>query len=346
MPTETNNGSGKKASGEESLGTVLIALGVNLAVAAAKFAAGLAGQSSAMLSEGAHSIADSFNEVMLYAAIKRGNRPADRKHPFGYGKERFFYSLLAAVGIFVAGAGFSVIEGVQTILHGSGDEGGVFFLKYAVLGASFLLEGASLVRSVVQLRGEARPRRRTVFDHWRKSVDPTVKTVAVEDSAALVGLLLAFGGVIAHQVTGSSLPDGAASLAIGALLAVVAIILIRTDKDLLIGQAAQPEFRQGIEKLIASQPEVTAVVDLLTEVLSPNELLVAVRLDIDDDLTGGEVEEISTRIEKDLNQAYPEVTQVFLDATTAQHRDRRRDPGRSVPGDGLPEPPAGPDQQT
>ena len=338
MPAETNGESKtNEAPAEESLRTVLVALAANLAVAAAKFAAGFAGQSSALLSEGAHSVADSFSEVMLYAAIKRGNRPADREHPFGYGRDRFFYSLLAAVGIFVAGAGFSVIEGVQTIVGGAGHEGGDFLLKYAVLGASALLEGTSLVRSVIQLRGEARPRDRTVFDHWRKSVDPTVKTVAVEDSAALVGLALAFGGVAAHQATGSPLPDAAASLAIGVLLAAVAMILIRTDKDLLIGQAAQPELRAAIRELIASQAEVTAVVDLLTEVLGPREMLVAARVDIDDDLNGGEVEEISTRMERDLHQAFPQVTQVFLDATRAQARTRDRDPGQGPSAGGSPD---------
>ena len=318
MPETNAEAATGNAPEEQSLGTVLLALGANLAVAAAKIAAGLAGQSSALLSEGAHSVADSFNEVMLFTAIKRGNRPADQDHPFGYGKERFFYSLLAAVGIFVAGAGFSVMEGVLTILHHGDSEGGSFLLKYAVLGAAFVFEGISLGRSVVQLRGEARPQGQNVLTHWRKSVDPTVKTVAVEDSAALVGLALAFGGVALHQVTGSSLPDAAASLAIGALLVVVAVILIRADKDLLIGQAAQPEVRRGIVALLESQPEVTAVVELMTEVLGPRELLVAARVDIDDEMTGGQVEEVSTRLERDLRRAFPHVTQVFLDATSAQ----------------------------
>lgn len=328
MPSENTANGTEKAPQEESMKTVLVALAVNMAVAAAKFAAGLAGQSSALLSEGAHSVADSFNELMLFTAIKRGNRPADRDHPFGYGKERFFYSLLAAVGIFVAGAGFSVLEGVLTIVRpGSESGGGDFILKYAVLGASLLFEGTSWARSVIQLRGEARPRGRSVLEHWRKSVDPTVKTVAVEDSAAIVGLALAFGGVAAHQATGSSLPDAAASLAIGVLLAAVAVILIRADKDLLIGQAAQPELRQAIEALIESRPEVTAVVDLMTEVLGPRELLVAARVDIDDDLNGAEVEDVSTRLEKDLHQAFPQVTQVFLDATRARARTRGQGSG-------------------
>ena len=322
MPSETDSEPGAP---EESLSTVLVALAANLLVVAAKFAAGLAGQSSALMSEGAHSIADSFNEVMLFVAIKRGNRPADRDHPFGYGKERFFYALLAAVGIFVAGAGFSVIEGVLTILRPESDTqggSGYFTIKYAVLGGSFLLEAISLGRSVVQLRGEARPRRRSVLEHWRKTVDPTVKTVAVEDTAAIVGLVLAFGGVAVHQVTGSSLPDAAASLAIGALLVVVAVILIRADKDLLIGQGAQPEVRQAIIALIESRPEVTMVVDLMTEVLGPRELLVAARVDIANDLSGAQVEEVSTRLDEELHQAFPSITQVFIDATRAEVRPR------------------------
>lgn len=331
MP-KTNPGTGAgKTPKEESLGTVLVALAANLAVAAAKFAAGIAGQSSALISEGAHSVADSFNEVMLFTAIKRGSRPADRHHPFGYGKERFFYALLAAVGIFVAGAGFSVLEGVLTIVHPSESGGGSFLLKYAVLGAAALLEGTSLVRSVIQLRGGAQSQGRKVLTQWRRSIDPTVKTVAVEDSAAIVGLALAFGGVALHQVTGSSLPDAAASLAIGALLVTVAVILIRTDKDLLIGQAAQPEVRQGIVALIESQPEVTTLVELMTEVLGPRELLVAARVDIDDELSGAQVEEVSTRLEQDLHQAFPRVTQVFLDATRAQARTRPE--STSCPGD-------------
>jgi cation diffusion facilitator family transporter len=333
MPTETNAGPGNgKTPQDQSLRTVLVALAVNLAVALAKFAAGLVGQSSALMSEGAHSVADSFNEVMLFTAIKRGKRPPDEGHPFGYGKERFFYSLLAAVGIFVVGAGYSAIEGVLTIVHsGSGADSGDFPLKYAVLGVSFLFEGVSLARSVVQLRDEARPRGRSVLEQWRKSIDPTVKTVALEDSAAIVGLVLALGGVAAHQVTGSSVPDGAASLAIGALLVVVAVVLIRADKDLLIGQAAQPELREAIVRFIESQPEVTAVVELLTEVLGPGELLVAARVDIDDNLSGAEVEDVSTRLEEDLRRAFPQVTQVFFDATKAQARSRSAPGSHSPP---------------
>lgn len=313
---------------EESLRTVLVALAVNLVVAVAKFAVGAVGHSSALMSEGAHSVADTFNEVLLFTAIKRADRPADETHPFGYGKERFFYSLLAAVGIFVAGAGFSIIEGILTIVHPSSGAGGgaIFVVKYAVLGGSLLVEGVSWARSVVQLRDEAGPLGRSVLEHWRKSPDPTVKTVAVEDSAAIVGLALAFGGVAAHQAFGSSLPDAAASLAIGVLLVLVAIVMIRADKELLIGLAAQPEVREAIVELLGSQVEVTAVVELMTEVLGPRELLVAARVDIADELSGAEVEDVSTRLEEELQRAFPQVTQVFLDATRAKRRTTGSDP--------------------
>lgn len=317
--------SSPESSSEESLGTVLIALGVNLAVAVAKFVAGLIGHSASLMSEGAHSVADTFNEVMLFTAIKRSHKRADQRHPFGYGKERFFYALLAAVGIFVAGAGFSVIQGVQALLHPTtGPQSATaLIVTYGVLAVSAVLEGVSWVRSVRQLRGEARPEGRSVVRQWQQTIDPTVKTVAVEDSAALIGVVLAFGGVAAHQATGSSMPEGVASLAIGALLVVVAVVMIRTNKDLLIGQAAQPGLRRAIVESLESRSEVTSVVELLTEILGPGELLVAARVDIADDLSGAQVEDISTELEQELHARFPSVTQVFLDATRRQTKARR-----------------------
>jgi len=306
----------------ESLTTILVALVTNVVITVAKIAAGLLGSSPALLSEGAHSVADSFNQLLLLAAIKRSGRPADRDHPFGYGKERFFYSLLAGVGIFVAGAGFSVYEGVTSLLNP--EAGGDFVLKYAVLGASLLLEGVSWLRAMNQLRREARGAGQSVFRHMARSTDPTVKTVALEDSAAIVGLIVAFAGVALDQATGRSTFDAIASLAIGGLLFVVAIRLVRDNKDFLIGQAAEPEIRQAIEELLVAYPEVTSVIELLTQVMGPNELLVAVRIDFDDNLTGAQVEDVSARIDEELYQSFPQATHVFLHA--AREKAGRRPP--------------------
>ncbi|MGI8752073.1 MAG: cation diffusion facilitator family transporter [Acidimicrobiales bacterium] len=307
--------------GEESLGTVLVALVTNLTIAAIKILAGLLGASSALLSEGAHSIADSGNQALLIIAIKRGDRPADRDHPFGHGKEHFFYSLLAGVCIFVAGGTFSIVDGVVSLLHPE-THSGSYTIKYGVLAGSVILEAVSWLRAARQLKRQARIKGRSLLQHVNRTTDPTVKTVAIEDSAALVGLGLAAVGIGLHQATGNAFYDAAASLAIGVLLMVVAVVLIHDSKGFLVGQAAEPAVRDGVRSMLEAYPEVTSVVELMTQIMGPHELLVAARVDIDDNLTGRQIEDVSTRIEGDLHHAYADVTQVFLDATRATVRWR------------------------
>jgi len=223
--------------------TVLVAGAANLVVAVAKLAAGILTGSSAMLAEAAHSVADTLDQAFLLASVHQGERPADSRHPFGYGQERYFWSLLAAFGIFIAGAGFSVFEGLLA-LHRTG--GGDYVVAYVVLAISFVAEGISLSRAVRQMRGEARGRNVELLDHVRRSPDTTVKTALFEDSAALVGLFLAATGLILRQLTGSPVWDGSASIAIGALLIVVAIKLGLDSRDLLIGKSADPKELQLI----------------------------------------------------------------------------------------------------
>jgi len=165
----------------ESKRTVLVAFGANLAIAVAKLGAGLISGSSSMLAEAAHSFADTLNQVFLLTSLKVSARPADREHPFGYGKAQFFWSLLAAVGIFVAGAVFSIYEGVHTLLSGGAESGGIL-LPYVVLAVAFVAEGVSWLRALHQMRGEAAAQERSLRAHVRASKDPTVKTVLAEDS--------------------------------------------------------------------------------------------------------------------------------------------------------------------
>src|ERR1700712_103193 len=171
-----------QSSGDESVGTVLVAGGANLAIAIAKLAGGLVSGSTAMLAEAAHSFADTLNQVFLMAALKRSKKPADSQHPFGYGMERYFWSLIAAVGIFVLGAGYSVFEGIRAIVRP--EPLGSLLIAYAVLGLSLLFEGTSWLKAVRQLRAEAADRDRGFFEHLRVTPDPTAKTVAFEDTAA------------------------------------------------------------------------------------------------------------------------------------------------------------------
>ncbi len=307
----------------ESRGTVLLAFSTNLVIAVAKTAAGVVTLSSAMLAEAAHSWADTLNQVFLLTSIRRAKRPADSVHPFGYGKERFFWTLLAAVGIFVTGAGFSIFQGVHSLLsHERQPSAAEFYLTYAVLGAALVLEGSSLLRALRQVRGEARDLGRGFLDHLRRSNDPTVKAVASEDSAAVVGIALAGTGIALHQVTGSAVYDALASITIGVVLAWVAYALGRDTKDLLIGEAADPELRLDIQHTVAAHPEVEAVLEMLTMQLSPDDVLVAMKVDFADDLESGRIEEVSTEIDNELKAAFPSVQHVYLDATASDRQQR------------------------
>jgi cation diffusion facilitator family transporter len=301
----------------ESKSTVLLAFAVNLVIAIAKTAAGLLTLSSAMLAEAAHSWADTTNQVFLLFALKRSRRPADTTHPFGYGKERYFWSLLAAVGIFVTGALFSIYQGVEGLLHPHREVSGrEFVVSYVVLGVAFLLESSSLAKALRQLNGEAKMLRRGLLEQLRRSNDPTVKTVASEDSAAVAGLLLAAAGLVLHQLTGSGVFDAAASMAIGLLLAWVAYALGRDTKELLIGESADPELRLDIMALLIGYDGVTGLLDMLTMQLSPEHVLVAAKVDFRDHLGAAEVERLCNRIERDLQEKFPVVTHLYLDPTS------------------------------
>jgi cation diffusion facilitator family transporter len=299
--------------------TVWAAFGANLAIAAAKLVAGVVGGSTAMLAEAAHSFADTMNQVFLLISLQLGERPADEDHPFGHGKERFFWALLAAVFIFVSGAVFSLVEGVRALLSGESTEIG-YPLTYAVLGFSLLAEGFSLLQAVRQARGEAAAAGTPVRRYLRQSNDPTLRTVLFEDGAAVTGVLLALAGVGLHQLTGAAVWDAGASVAIGVLLALIAFNLGRYSKGLLIGEAARPEQREAMRRAILAHPEVEDVLELLSMHLGPSSLLVAVRVDLRDGISSQDVEQLSNRIDQDLRRVVPEVTEVFVDATPRQPR--------------------------
>ncbi len=298
----------------ESLGTVLLAGGANLAIAIAKLVAGFLTGSSAMLAEGAHSVADTTNQVFLLTALKRSTKPADARHPFGYGMERYFWSLLAAVGIFVLGAGFSIFEGIRALLEPEPVE--ALMVAYIVLAASFLFEGASWLKAVLQLRREAGERRVGFFRHVVTTPDPTVKTVAFEDTAALIGIVLAALGITLHAVTDSGVWDGLASILIGLLLVAVAVSLGSQSKRNLIGEALPQPVREKVTEIVNETPGVDQLIELLTMRLGPEEVLVAARVDVDDDSSGGHVEHVADEVERRIRERFPEVRHVFLDPTT------------------------------
>ena len=298
-------------SGESTL-TVVLALGANVAVAVAKAVAGLLTGSASLLSEAAHSVADCGTELFLLAALRRSAKPADRYHPFGYGKERYFWSLLAAVSIFTAGALFSLYEGVHT-LTGSPEDHKDVLVGYLVLAASAVLESISLTQAIRQVRGEQTKEQLSLFDYLRSSDDPTVKTVLYEDSAAIVGLSVAFAGLALTQLTGSPVWDGIGSLVIGLLLVVVAYLLGRSNMRLLIGHQADQRLVQAVRERLAQQPEVDVVVDLLTMLTGTDQVLVCARLDFNDEVTVGDLERACVRIDAELRTDFPDLDEIFLE---------------------------------
>jgi cation diffusion facilitator family transporter len=307
---------------EESTGTVLLALAANLGVGLLKLAAGLVSGSSALLSEAAHSAGDTTTEILLLVALRRSRQPADREHPFGYGKERYFWSLLAAIAIFVSGAAFSVYEGIHTIVAGGGDTDRLW-VNYPVLAVAAVLEGVSFRKAAKQVRGEAARQKRSVLAYLRRPEDPTVNSVAVEDSAALIGLVIAALGVGLHQLTGSPVWDGVASLLIGALLLVAAFLLARACEGLLIGRQADLGLVRAIEASLEAQPEVVDVVDLLTMLTGVGSVLVGARVDFVDTLSAADLEAACVRIDRQLRADYAELGEVFIQPASRADRGLR-----------------------
>jgi cation diffusion facilitator family transporter len=296
----------------ESTLTVLVALAVNLAIALLKLVAGVLTASAAMLAEAAHSVADTLTEALLLTALRRSSRPADRRHPFGYGKERYFWSLMAAVSIFVSGALFAFYEGITAIFGGEREQS-YAWVGYLVLAGAFVLESVSWRRAVRQVRAEASAANQPIGEYLRMLDDPTVKTVFFEDSAALVGLLLAFGGLLLHDLTGMVLWDGLASVLIGVLLALVAYLLARTNAGLLIGRQVDPAMLREIRRFLHDEPEVEVVVDLLTMVTGTDSVLLCARLDFDDALKANDLEHACVRIGNELTERFPDLDEIFLE---------------------------------
>ncbi|MFH8710629.1 cation diffusion facilitator family transporter [Streptomyces zaomyceticus] len=306
----------------ESTFTVVVAAVANLGIAAAKAVAGVVSGSSAMMSEAAHSVADTVTEGMLLTALKRSDRPADEDHPVGYAGERYVWAMLAAVATFVGGAVFSIYDGVHTLTHG--EEVGDPLISYIVLGIAFVLEGYSLRTGVKQVKAEAERARAPFTRYLRLTPDTTVKAVVMEDSAALAGLMLAAGGLLGVQITGSSVWDGVASILIGALLVYVAWVLGRSNAELLIGRPLPKHVRAEVREELLSVPHIVDVVELTTLIQGPGEVLIAAKVDFRDVASAEQVEWACEDAEDQLRERFPSIRRVYLDPTPglAQRRPR------------------------
>jgi cation diffusion facilitator family transporter len=268
----------------QSFTTVLVAFGADVLIAVAKSAAAAVTGSASLVAEAAHSWADTGNQVFLLIADRRSHRPRDRTHPFGYGREAYVWSLFAALGLFVAGAVVSVTHGIQELIHP--EAAGHFLVGYVVLAVSFVLEGISFLRSVQQARPEAELLQRDLIEHVVATSDPELRAVFAEDSAALIGLVIAAAGLAAHQLTGSSVPDAAGSILVGVLLAVVAVVLINRNRRFLVGEEADPRVRSAAIQALLDTGEVARVTYLRLEFVGPRMLFLVG----DVDLTGDDTE--------------------------------------------------------
>jgi cation diffusion facilitator family transporter len=296
------------------------AIVANFGIAIGKFIAAAMTGSSAMLSEGIHSVVDTGNQGLLLLGIRRSRAPADEDHPFGHGKELYFWSLVVAVVLFGVGGGLAIYEGIVRVLSPAPIEDPL--VSYVVLGLAFVLEASSFTVAVRELIKEAAGRSlvRTV----RYSKDPSLPTVLFEDSAALIGLVVAFAGILLAEVTGDSRFDGVGSLAIGLVLAIVAVVLAYESRGLLIGERAEPELVERIRAAVAADPAVVALLDLRTMHVGPRRVLVNLRATFSGP-SGGDVEQAVARLRERLGEIDGGLLDVTIEPVAAPTAGRASD---------------------
>ncbi|MGN2244122.1 cation diffusion facilitator family transporter [Frateuria sp. GZRR35] len=302
------------SSSSNSRLVVYAALAGNLAIAIAKFVAAALSGSSAMLSEGVHSLVDTSNELLLLYGMRQAARPPDAVHPFGHGRELYFWSFIVALLVFALGAGVSLFEGVNHLRHPEPMSDPL--INYIVLGVSMVFEGTSWYLALREFR--AAKGSMGYFEAFRKSKDPTTFTVLLEDSAALLGLLIALAGVVCARVFDMPELDGAASIGIAIVLAIAASLLARESKGLLIGEPAHPQLRESLLEIAANDPGVGRVNGVLTVQMGPHTVVAALSAEFEDELTTPQIEQCIHRIEKAVKSCHAEVTSLFVKPQTAE----------------------------
>lgn len=298
---------------------VYVALVGNLAIAVAKFIAAWLSGSSAMLSEGVHSLVDTINEVLLLHGLHRADRKPDTTHPFGYGRELYFWSFIVALLVFAAGAGVSAYEGIHHIRHP--EPATNHLVSYAVLGVSVLFEGSSWWIALREFRATKGPL--GYFQAFRRSKDPSTFTVLLEDSAALLGLGFALAGLVAAQLLDMPILDGVASLCIAAVLAVTAFLLARETKGLLVGEPAHPSIARRILAVANADADLRRANGVTTMQMGPRQVVAMLSAEFEDDRTTPQIEACITRIEQVVKDEYPELTALFIKPQTPEVFQRR-----------------------
>ncbi|WP_263382441.1 cation diffusion facilitator family transporter [Granulicella arctica] len=320
--------------------TIFVAIGANLGIAAAKIVGFVVTGSSAMLSEAIHSVVDCGNGALLLFGQRQGSRPADEVHPFGHGKELYFWTLIVALLIFVLGGGISIVEGIAHVRHPAPSEDATW--AYAILGVSILFESYSLYVSVKEFREASG--NRPLLEAIKASKDPSIFTVIFEDTAAILGLLTAFIGIFLSHTFGWQQADGIASIIIGLLLIVVAVLLIAKCKTLLVGEGADTATLRRIRLLAQADPDVEKVGYPFTMYFGPHAILLTMNLQFRPGLTAQHIEQAVHRIETAVQAENPDIRHIYLEVGSIQSaaiRDQlfqsSQQPMFNTPGDTEPE---------
>jgi cation diffusion facilitator family transporter len=317
---------GSQAMANDSTRTVLVALGAGLGVALAKVAAAAFTGSAALAAEAAHSLADSGNDLSLFVAQRRSNRPPDDQHPLGYGREAYFWALIAAIGVFVTAAAFSLREGIDELIHPSATSS--FAVAYVVLAISTVLDLLSFRQSAGQMVRRARHYHREFLEESRVTSDPSLRAVFTEDAVSVSGDVIAFAALAVNQITGSSVPQGVAAVLIAVVLIRFSLRLIQRSHDFLVGswsgsaggpqgrdvagvtQPLRPADEERVRAFLLGYPGVTAIRELLFTFIGPGRIWIVARINIDADLRSGQVEALVRGIESGMKREANEVYRV------------------------------------
>ncbi len=307
-----------KTQASGNIKTVVAAIISNFIIAIAKFVAAFMTGSSAMVSEGIHSVVDTGNEMLLLLGIHSSRKPADKLHPFGHGKELYFWSLVVAIILFGVGGGMSIYEGVLHILHPAEITDPLW--NYGVLGIAFLSEGTSWLIALKEFRKKKGDD--TFWHALRFSKDPSVYTVLCEDTAALSGILVAFSGVFLGHLFNNPYYDGSASIVIGLILGAVAVFLAYESKGLLVGESADENVVRRIGEISGEDPAVKNVYEILTMHFGPEQVLLNMNLEFKADVPADELPGIIDRLEAKIRDEYPEIKRIFIEAESFRKPNR------------------------
>ncbi|MBI3804560.1 MAG: cation transporter [Nitrospirae bacterium] len=309
---------------------IVAAIAGNVAIAVTKFIAAAISGSSAMLSEGIHSLVDTGNDLLLLLGLRLSRKPADTDHPFGHGKELYFWSLIVAILIFGVGGGMSIYEGILHLLHPNPIERPL--VNYIVLALAAIFEGLSWQVGYSEFKA-TQEKGIGLWEAIHSSKDPSLFTVLFEDTAALLGLLVAFLGIFLGHLLNNPYIDGSASVMIGAILAVTALLLAYESKGLLVGESANPKIVAGIRSLAEADPAVERITRALTMQLGPSEILLTMEIQFRKGLSAEALQAAIDRLEKAIRTRFPDIQRIFIESESITAPDRpKEEPPRARAG--------------